>query len=599
MATFGVVSRYSILALMLIFQVACSTPPPRPTDLALGDYRYVRDYSRWMISKTLAENKIVGLSIALIDDQQVVLAEGFGWADREREIKAAPETVYRVGSITKLFTATAAMQLAERGRLDINSPLQRAVPEFSIRSRFKGMVTPRNIMTHHSGLPSNYVNGMWTPDSAPFTQLAGTLGNEYLAHPPDTVHMYSNLGFSLLGHAVQAVSGQAYSDYIQQALLAPMGMSHSYIAASLNEGNDSARAYSQGEQVEPVPLRDLPAGALNSSALDMARFAQMVFADGSSGGHRVLRPTTLADMLRFQDGDAPFDVQPTMGLGWFLSRRLGEDAGLVASHGGSTVLYNSMLMLLPKHKLGVVVLTNSDTGFGTDEKIAIEIIRQALRAKTGIRALDDDEPDEDSLPPDAEDTKALPGRYSTQMGIIEIESAGDGFKVRIEGEDEKLDLVRQENGRYRFSYKILGFMSVGLAGLEDVEISRAVMSGREVLLFHTDGFGMLAGEKIQPYKVRPVWRQRLGRYVPINDAGGMLLKSVDLRLEKGLLLMSVQAQWPYAHEAETSKLVLAPVNSRQATIHGLSLGTGDTVSFTERDGEVLMHASGYLLRREP
>ncbi|MGD9213785.1 MAG: serine hydrolase domain-containing protein [Desulfobacteraceae bacterium] len=113
----------------------------------------------------MAELEIVGLSISIVDDQRLV------WADEQQGIKATPETVYRAGSITKLFTATAAIQLAERGKLDIDQPLERYLPGFSIKSRFQGEdpITPRNIMTHHSGQPTDYLHGIWAKRADSFT----------------------------------------------------------------------------------------------------------------------------------------------------------------------------------------------------------------------------------------------------------------------------------------------------------------------------------------------------------------------------------------------------------------------------------------------
>lgn len=139
----------------------CSTMPKKPDSLARKDYSYTKDYISWLIKKEMKKNDVTGLSLALVDDQRIVWAEGFGFADVGHHIPATPDTVYRIGSISKLFTATAAMQLAEQGRLDINQPLQSYLPEFSVKSRFASAIsiTPRTLMTHHSGLPSDLQKG--------------------------------------------------------------------------------------------------------------------------------------------------------------------------------------------------------------------------------------------------------------------------------------------------------------------------------------------------------------------------------------------------------------------------------------------------------
>ena len=147
----------------------------KPEATALGDYEYTKQYMSWLIKKEMKRNNITGLSIALVDGQKVVWSAGFGYADKVNNIPATSQTVYGAGSISKLFTATATMQLAEQGKIDIDKPLQTCLPRFSIKTRFPdaGPITPRNIMTHHSGLPSDLRKGMWSKKPEPFTERGG------------------------------------------------------------------------------------------------------------------------------------------------------------------------------------------------------------------------------------------------------------------------------------------------------------------------------------------------------------------------------------------------------------------------------------------
>jgi CubicO group peptidase (beta-lactamase class C family) len=132
-------------AVLCLALAACASAAKKPDFLARGDYSFTREYVSWRIRNEMGRHDVTGLSIALVDDQRVVWAEGFGYADRANGVPAAPGTVYRVGSISKRFTATAAMQLAEEGKIDIDRPLEACLPGFSIRSRFQdaGPVTPR------------------------------------------------------------------------------------------------------------------------------------------------------------------------------------------------------------------------------------------------------------------------------------------------------------------------------------------------------------------------------------------------------------------------------------------------------------------------
>src|ERR1039457_208923 len=124
------------IVMLACMHAGCSAMPIRPESIPRGDYTYARDYISWLARSEMSKHGVTGLSIALVDDQQLVWATGFGFADKAGNVPATAETVYRAGSISKLFTATAVMQLAEQGLLDIDKPLQNYLPEFFIKNRF-------------------------------------------------------------------------------------------------------------------------------------------------------------------------------------------------------------------------------------------------------------------------------------------------------------------------------------------------------------------------------------------------------------------------------------------------------------------------------
>lgn len=265
---------------------ACAAAPKRPDPVPRGDYSYTREYLPRLIKLEMKRHDVTGLSIALVDDQKVVWAEGFGFADEANKVPASPETIYRVGSISKLFTASAAMQLTEEGKFDIDKPLATYLPEFSVKSRFSDAspITPRTLMTHHSGLPSDYLKGMWTKDPEPFTGLVKRVRDEFAAYPPNYVFSYSNLGVDLLGHAVERAAGRDFVGRVDASLLAPLGMTRSSFSPRPDMEPFLSKGYRRGKETFEPPLRDVPAGGLHSSVLDLSRFMQMIFAEGSSGG---------------------------------------------------------------------------------------------------------------------------------------------------------------------------------------------------------------------------------------------------------------------------------------------------------------------------
>ncbi|MEQ1530478.1 MAG: serine hydrolase domain-containing protein, partial [Methylococcales bacterium] len=281
-------------AILLLLTGCAASPPTKPEAMQRNDYSYLKTYLTWLIEQEMSAQGVEGLSIAVVDDQQIVWAKGFGHADAVNHVAATPETVYRVGSISKLFTDTLVMQLAEQGKLDIDKPLQTYLPDFSIKTRFAdaGAITPRNMMTHHSGLPSDVGNGMWTKTPAPFNQLAAQLKDEYVAYPPNTIWSYSNLGVTLLGTMLEQITGTEFRAYADQQLLKPLGMTNAAFSLGI-AGKLASKAYKNHEEKTEVPLRDTPAGGLNANVLDMSRFIEMVLADGKSHGRQILKPETL------------------------------------------------------------------------------------------------------------------------------------------------------------------------------------------------------------------------------------------------------------------------------------------------------------------
>ena len=582
---------------VLILTGGCSTSPDRPAVGVPSDYGYTKQYLSWLIPKQMKKHRVTGLSIALVDDQRVVWAQGFGYADKENRVPASPRTLYRVGSISKLFTASAAMQLAERGRLDPDAPLETYLAGFSVRTRYAhaGPITPRQLMTHHSGLPANLAKGMWTQDPAPYAQVLEALKDDDAAYPPDFVFAYSNLGMTVLGQLVAEVSGRSFESYLDENILRPLHMSDSYFSTRPDERALSARGYRKGTREPAPPLRDVPAGGLNSNVLDLARFMNMVFAGGRVGGRQILKPETLAEMLRPQNARVALDLNFHVGLGWVLSGLGGitiENAGTVAHHSGGTPLFHSQLIVLPEHKLGVVVLGNSAGARPAVDTVATEAIKLALEAKTGIRQAKRKRPADAREPLPATALAVYEGDYTTFVGPVKIRQKHGRLRAAALG--TKFHLVPREDGRLRLQYKLLGLIPVSLGELDDFGLSRGRVKARDILIARFGGQELLIGERLQPAPVSEAWRRRTGTYV-IDNRGqdSYAFDALRLSYDGGFLLAEFSAP-PDA--GGTIRAVLAPVTDTEAIKYGALQGMGETIRVVTVDGEERLRYSGYLFK---
>jgi serine beta-lactamase-like protein LACTB len=358
---------------------------------------------------------IGGMAVALVDDQQLVYAAGFGQARRE--------SIFRVGSVSKLLNAIAVLQQVEAGRLDLDAPLPADVLPLN-PFLDNPAVTLRQMLCHRSGLQREPAVGGYFDDSEP--GLAATVASArscVLATRPGDATRYSNLAPSVAGLLVERVSGLSFEDYQRARLLHPLDMANSdWTRTRIPRGRllTSHMRVADGQggwlrQEAPVfDLGTIPAGNLFSTVDDLARFASALLA----GGGELVKPQTLVEMWRVQF--APESL-PGFGLG-FISSQLRHRR--VLSHNGAIYGCSSFFGLMPEEKLAVIVLGNEDIVNGRIRHVAEAAFGQLLEEKFGEKPL----PVEDfSAPPNL---AAFAGDYESQsfwarLGVYDGQLTGD------------------------------------------------------------------------------------------------------------------------------------------------------------------------------
>ncbi len=569
---------------------AQSQDQPAP---AKSSYAGVIDYLNDWIPAQMKKQKVTGLSIAIVDDQNTFWAKGFGYADRDTGRPVTPDTVFRAGSLAKLFTATAVMQLAENEMVDIDKPLQEALPQFSIKSRFPDAapITPRAMLSHHSGLPSDWLVDTYG-SSKPFTEITAALKDEYAAYPPWRVFSYSNVAYTLLGHMIQEVSGKTYADFMENHLLKPLGMIHSTfvltpgLAAELSKGYQKERAVAKDQTISMIP-----AGGLYTTAADLGSFIKMVFADGQAGNGRIICPETLAEMLRPQNEHVPLDLDVRIGLGWLLGGQGINYMGRLVQHGGSIDQFFSQLTLLPDTKLGVAVLTNSAAAAGWVEGIAKEALIQTYQAKTGI-APPQPAPEPYFARVTLGELKQYEGNYGTSIGVFTIRAKKDGLYTRLQG--RPLKLLPQEGGWFTPRYLLLGLIPIKVPQLAGLRFAFKHIAGHDVIMLSQGEDRVLAGEKLAPYQVSAAWQNRTGSYQAINiGTNAQWIENAQLIYKNGLLIMSVRL-----HGVGALEFAIRPLSDTEAIVCGLGRSAGETVRVLVKDGTELLVFSGCEFCRE-
>lgn len=393
-----------LLALALV-----TSASPRPGRAGVDRYRHVTRSLEWLITHELEAKQIPAISIALVDDQRTVWAQGFGYADPQRKVRATADTVYRVGSVSKLFTDVAVMQRVEHGELDLDAPVTRYLPEFQPKNPFGGTVTLRHLMAHRSGLVREPPVGHYFDPSQPtLAATVASLNGTELVYAPGEKSKYSNAGIGVVGYTLEKTGGEPFAPALRKAVLEPLGMDHSRFEPSpeIRRGLAKGTMWTLHRGQFPAPtfqLGEAPAGCLYSTVRDLGRFASSLCA----GGQGILQQRSLNEMWRIQYA-AP-DQKRGFGLGFLVSDFEGHRQ---VSHDGAIYGFATTFKVLPEQKLGVVVIASRDLANATTDRIAEHALRGMLAARAGKPV---PEP-ELTAPVDPEVARRLPGRYEREDG---------------------------------------------------------------------------------------------------------------------------------------------------------------------------------------
>src|SRR5215211_7492894 len=327
----------------------------RPHELTAAD---VEAFLDGLVPLQIERDDIAGATISVVKDGKLLFAKGYGYADVEKKKPVLPqETLFRPGSISKLFTWTAIMQLFEQGRLDLDRDVNEYL-DYKIPDAFGKPITLKHIMTHTPGFEEQIKDLFLTDSTKP------NLGQYLKTHipkriyPPGTVPAYSNYATAVAGYIVERVSGRPFDEYVAENILKPLNMTHSTFTQPLP--SDLASLMSSGyrrgsDEAGPFEIINaFPAGSLSSSATDMAQFMIAHLADGQLGNVQILKPETTR--LMHSRLFALDDRTNAMCYGFYEESRNGHR---IIGHGGDTVYFHSDLHLVLDQKLGFYVSYNS------------------------------------------------------------------------------------------------------------------------------------------------------------------------------------------------------------------------------------------------
>ncbi len=404
---------FTPVLLLLVLLAGCR----RSTDPVLEKLEAYIDYE-------MADKDLPALSIALVDDQALRWSAGYGLAVPDSGTRATGETVYRVASVSKLFTAMAVMQQVERGTLDLDAPLTDYLPGFHPENSFGKPITLRHLLSHRSGLVREPPVGHYFDPTEPTpAATVESLNRTRLVYPPETRTKYSNAAVTVAGRVLEVTQGEPFAAFMDHALFAPMEMARTSFTPRPDLRENLATGYMwtyDGRRFE-APVFELglqPAANLYTTMTDLGRFMSLLFAGGRGPGGQVIRPETLEQMWTIQYA-TPGQTEG-FGLGFYVAPFEGQRR---VQHSGVMYGYATRLFALPDRKLGVAVVTTLDAANDVVDRIGNYALSLMLAEKDG-RAL----PDFERLEPvDPALARRLDGRYEGPHPLELIERNGDLF----------------------------------------------------------------------------------------------------------------------------------------------------------------------------
>ena len=437
------------VALALTLSIACSRILAHDNAAnvpARKDYAAIVQTLRPFIEREMSEKGLPALSIAIVDDQQVVWAEGFGMADPHERKPATAATVYRIGSVSKLFTDIAIMQLVERGELNLDAPITDYLPNFRPRNPFGTPITLRQLMSHRSGLLREPPVGNYFETSQP--SLAATvrsLNATELVFAPNTHTKYSNAAIAVVGYLLEERSRESFAKYLKSSVLDRMGLTHSSFEPDPTIIGNLAKAqmWTYDGLTFDAPTFQLgmaPAGSMYSTVTDLGHFLSVLMARGQTANGPLLQPKTIEEMWSPQ---FPNPGGRVFGLG-FIVRSV--DGHRLVGHGGAIYGFATTLDLLPEDKVGVVVTATKDSVNAVTERIGEETLKLVLNQRSSKPLV---------LPPatsavSPETGRPLVGRYGTGDDAIDVKyldgrlsllklAGGEQLELRQLGDDLIVD----------------------------------------------------------------------------------------------------------------------------------------------------------------
>jgi len=584
--------KFLILAIWLIIVLpAFAGPPEIPADLNLNDYSRANSVMNDITRYWQDEEELAGIAVAIFDDKKVIWKKNLGKADTNKNINISDGTKFRVGAVTTVLTSALVLKLQELGLLNINDDIRDYIPEFDIKyhDNKQHKITIKNLLTHHAGLPISILKDSWVERAIPVKSILPKLKRTYAANPPDLVYGYSNLGYSLIGIAIENITKKPFNQIMRQYLLDPIQLHNTFMLDEKADKAQLAVGYKEEKMRSGLIPRDVASLGLVSNMGDLVTFFQNMMSRNSG---RILKNDSVNKYFSSHNNSILLDVDKRVGFGWNVGGLNVKNAGKIVWRTGSTLGFRSRVAILPDKKLGIIVLSN-DAGAW---KAAEGIVESGLQIYLNIREeLSDQNKINRPLNEKRFHVDKFLTSYNSMLGYIPIKDEIDYFQANVLGWD--VQLVRDTSPWYKIEYSLFGLLPINISWIADTAVRPVKIATHDGVIAKYKNRQYLFAVNKSLNEPDHDWKSRLGEYRIINSdklLEEMEISTGELVLKNNYLFFKYEFPNFLGFKVD---IPLNPISKDVAIIPGLGTGLNESIQVVYQGSKQYLEYSGYLLEK--
>lgn len=556
-----------------------------------SDMENFKESFKSFVSSKMKKHDVVGASVSVMIDNEIVVNEGFGFSDKAQGIKANQHTEYPIGSVSKIVTSTAVLKLYSDGLIDIDKPYLEYVPDFKMKSHFQDppTFTVRHLLAHYAGLPRLKVKNFLKKVYEPVDSILSYSKDEYFIAPAGKAYQYSDWGVDLLSLLVQRVSGVSFEDYVKTKIFKPLGMEHSYFGK-----NPATKGYMDFKEVKTYSFSYAGSDGVISTPADLSKLCSVYFKSSTFAENAFLKQEVIADAMTPQFTQASLGYDTKTGLMWDIRPLRGFKR---VKKAGIHEPFYSYIFFIPEYNSSVVVCSNSNSSsrlHWDSWSKAFDFISKKLkfdRSQSPIKRRQNAK--KVKLP--KEQMRKLEGVYNTGIGMLKLQANGEKFDAELMSDGLKGSGVPYSDNLIKLYVKKLG-INVNAMNIFWDEVDNEIVVGEQF----KSGRRLVGGAKIGSVDIPESWKNAVGVYEVSNYGVNeyKTVESITISInQSGILQLNVNVGYPSKMDFA---LGLRPISNKMAIIPGYNFDffAGETIQLLNGNGSPELKFSGYRLKKK-